>query len=37
MASVAAPAGGRFVAVSDGAGWAVLQDGSLVKVDLPTV
>ncbi len=37
MASVDAPAGGRFVAVGDGAGWAVLQDGSLVKVDLPTV
>ena len=37
MATVDAPAGGHFVAVGDRAGWVVLPDGSLTKVDLPTV
>jgi len=36
MATVDAPAGGRFIAVGDGAGWVALPDGGLTKVDLPT-
>jgi streptogramin lyase len=35
-ATVDAPAGGHFVAVGGGSGWAAMPDGRLTKVDLPS-
>jgi streptogramin lyase len=35
-ATIDGPAGGHFIAVGEGAGWAVVPDDSLTRLTLPT-